>query len=128
MIMIDKNTCKYYKGYQGLIGNRGCQLDINIRKMIGGDNIGWMTRIPCVITGLSKNVVACKNFTEWNDKEIANNKKKTKLIIEAMEASISGLTTICPECGLTIIQENGTGYCPNNCFSFRSCKTNEITQ
>jgi hypothetical protein len=36
-----------------------CSHGIDVRAHVGGDRIGWMARMPCVDTPLSRDVVPC---------------------------------------------------------------------
>jgi hypothetical protein len=49
--------CVHYAPKPG--GRYECELGINIRDHVGGPDFGWLARIPCVTSNLTKDQVAC---------------------------------------------------------------------
>jgi hypothetical protein len=47
-----------------------CEIGIKIRELVGGHRLGWMARMPCVQTSLSKNVVPCERAEMLSQDEI----------------------------------------------------------
>ena len=64
-----KGHCKYFNGI-----SKGCAVGIDIRKFVGGPDLGWCTRMPC----LKKNNVTCSDYTDYTDAELATIEQEFK--------------------------------------------------
>lgn len=72
--MTEQKMCRHY-GYQVTPGDAQrsgpvCALGIDIRTLVGGPKLGWMARMPCVSTRLSKDVVPCDRVELMTNEEI----------------------------------------------------------
>lgn len=115
-----KGVCKHYKG------RHGCALGINLRQLVGGDNFGWMRRIPCNVEAMrgtrlaAIDPVSCSSYDEPTDTEIKAQDDRTERGLKAMRDVVEGGRTDvpCPECGDTL----GPGGCPAGCITWRVCR------
>ena len=61
---------KICKHYMSPLHCEKCKKGINYLELAGGDRKGYITRLPCVTTSLSKNQVRCNFYQDPSDKEI----------------------------------------------------------
>lgn len=64
--------CRHY-GFRD--GAPVCALGIDIRVHVGGPKFGWLCRIPCVSTSLSRDVIACDRADLVNSEELFEGQK-----------------------------------------------------
>lgn len=109
------NKCKYYTG---AIASKCCKADVNYRELVGGIDVGWLRRLPCVHTSLRKNQVICNQFVEMTDQDIEEEKKELDKLEKASVKVISNIRKLdksyglidCPLCNGTIqfsVRSNG---------------------
>ena len=62
------SKCVHFTGYQ----NGQCKASVNYRALVGGPDLGWAVRLPCVVDSpLSKHPIAqCKSFRLPSEEEI----------------------------------------------------------
>lgn len=64
-----KERCKHFNG---AIHNKTCGAGVCYRELVGGDNFGWVVRLPCIPDNpLNKReVVKCQKFESMTKEEI----------------------------------------------------------
>lgn len=113
-----QDTCLHYSPKPG--GIYACDKGVTIRDHVGGSDFGWMARMPCVTTGLSKEQVPC-NLRELPTAE------QVKADQATMEAHVRAIINgSCPECGKVLrlreTDEVQLQECPDGHVSMRGCK------
>lgn len=97
--------CRHFTGYQ----NGKCKVDVNYRTLVGGPDVGWAARLPCLpSSSLRKPPLAeCTHFTPVTKDEERAQKKEAQerfaVISKAIQAiqktgNASGII-VCPKCG-----------------------------
>ena len=76
--------CKHYKGMHSLRGE--CEAGRDIRKMVGGPDLGWMLKMPCVEGNVS--TIVCEDRIFPTDKEIADEAQAGKERRSAIDEAI----------------------------------------
>lgn len=57
--------CKHFNG----VGNTPpCLKGIDIRELVGGPDLGWVTRLPCIKR--NKNPIPCDQFEDFTQEEL----------------------------------------------------------
>ena len=51
----NEHTCKHFNGIHRDI----CMAGVSYRALVGGSDLGWATRIPCIVSSLTKEPVPC---------------------------------------------------------------------
>jgi hypothetical protein len=75
-----KGYCKYFEGC-----DNGCQKNHNIREMVGGEDFGWIKRMPCTMKYNSE--VKCNDYVDPTEAEIKESEEKAKRgMLNVMEA------------------------------------------
>jgi hypothetical protein len=110
-----KGICRYFTGLPmvSLQDQRTtCEAGINYRKHIGGPDLGWCSRAPCLTTSMSKEQVPCDKYEEPTQEEIdkfdaevkeaSDRMMRTIPFIEKIKKKYKGQnvksTDECPEC------------------------------
>ncbi len=111
-------NCIHYSPKPG--GVYDCDKGVIIRKHVGGPDYGWMARIPCCSSRLSKDTVSC----DLRELPTAEQVKADQAEAEKqMRAVINGA---CPECGKVLrlreTDEVQIQECPDGHVSMRGCK------
>jgi hypothetical protein len=113
--------CKHYGSAPG--GKLTCAKGVDIRAHVGGKNLGWRTRTPCVTSGPyhdSANAVPCAMLELPTAEEVAEAQAK---FMRDVDAIMSGK---CPACGATLVTRENTDVrvsaCPCGQSSMRECK------
>ena len=52
----EQHTCKHFTG----IHRDVCKAGVTYRTLVGGPDLGWATRIPCIVSTLTKEPVSCE--------------------------------------------------------------------
>ncbi len=111
------NNCNHYGNRQG---EPTCARGIDIRAHVGGDDFGWLRRVPCVKSSFSRDVVPCSLAEFPTAEERAANEKHLMADLATLDAGT------CPDCGKALIkQENADAVltaCPDGHVSMRGCK------
>ncbi len=95
------SSCTHYRCKPGIVLE--CDKGHDIRSLVGGPHLGWMARMPCVKSGLSKDVVPCEDFDDSDQEE-----RDTELI----RFSDKVLAGICPTHGTPLDQSTRRWFCP----------------
>lgn len=70
-------TCVHFNG-MGLDRKRRCEAGVNYRELVGGPDLGWCTRAPCIKLGGTQRdpaaVVPCERYLEPTAEQIAQSK------------------------------------------------------
>ena len=95
---MNHGTCKHFGSRPG--GHLVCEKGHDIRKLVGGEEYGWMRRVPChdpdarVGTSLPMlDPVTCADYEDPTAEEVADYEMEVERI---MAAFAKGL---CPKCG-----------------------------
>jgi hypothetical protein len=62
-----KGCCRFFNGTV----HDKCDAGVNYRQLVGGPDVGWLTRLPCHKKYRIDGYATCDKFTEPNEKEIA---------------------------------------------------------
>lgn len=84
-----KGVCIYFCG---VMTDQPCKAGVDLRAHVGGDDFGWMKRIPCLASN-GENAVSCDLYQEPTDKQIAEHEAE----IEAYMAGVMKATEIIQE-------------------------------
>lgn len=103
-------ACKYYRGAFGPLSvTKTCEAGIDLRKLVGGDDHGWVKRLPCYRE--HETDIKCDKYKEPTLEEIRRDEEIQK---EIMGYGMMAITTIkdkvqdqtevsgtitCPRCG-----------------------------
>jgi len=116
--------CKHY----GFMPGQGpqCTLGINIRNHVGGDNYGWMARMPCCGGRMARPdnpMVPCERYSPPTEEEIEEGEREWEAAIAKM------LAGECPECGGKMFGSNRNLRCPK-CpdVYMRSCSHRDMEE
>lgn len=97
-----------------------CAKGIDVRAHVGGDDFGWLRRVPCVNSSFSAGVVAC-SLAEFPtiEERVANEKQ-----LMAERATIGAGK--CPDCGKALVKRETAEVvltaCPDGHVSMHGCK------
>jgi hypothetical protein len=107
-------TCRHYNGTVGGT-NACCEAGVNYRALVGGPDLGWLARLPCVPRSRTDagDVVHCALFAPKTREEIAAERAEMRAALDRMgrldplfgkiKADHHGRdasgTMDCPECG-----------------------------
>jgi hypothetical protein len=99
----DFKRCRHFRAPYH---NPTCLAGVNYRELSGEPELGWMARLPCVTTRLSKNQITCNYFdletAEEHETKLDEMRARARSIMAAMkacrEAKSSSGTVECPEC------------------------------
>ena len=109
--------CKHYGNVRGELV---CDKGVDVRAHVGGPDYGWMARIPCVTSKLSKEQVTCGLRELPTADELAAGLAGMDRLLRAV---VNGC---CPDCGSALrlreTDEVQLRVCPNGCVSMRGCK------
>ena len=64
---------------------KACAIGIDLRSLVGGDDLGWATRIPClVVDSIKPNgpIVSCSKYQEETEEEIAAKEREIEALLE----------------------------------------------
>jgi len=101
--------CKHYRPEPGMVLT--CDKGIDIRSFVGGEDFGWMARMPCAGGAFATEqnpTIPCDKMELPTDAEVEAARKETNRAIHLMEAGI------CPQCEAKL--EHATGgvsRCPS---------------
>jgi hypothetical protein len=98
-----KNVCKHYHARPGL--RYECELGVDIRALVGGSDYGWLTRMPCVTTSLSREQVTCERRCYQTAEELAAEEAEMMRVLEAFASGKS------PCCGAGLVAVGSFHYC-----------------
>ena len=104
-----KTKCRYFNGP---VHNKKCKAEIDYRQLVGGPDLGWMARLPCISNSpLRKQPLAkCNNFYPYSEDEILQQEKEMQERIMfldkafgdikkyAKDKNINGGIINCPKC------------------------------
>ena len=81
-----KGTCKHFTG----LYNSPCKAGVDLRKHVGGSELGWGCRIPCTTAESNSyikpdQVVPCDHFAEPTPEEIRKSEEEIAILIARME-------------------------------------------
>ena len=115
-------NCIHYSPKPGMVFE--CDRGVDIRAHVGGDDYGWMTRMPCCTTSLSGKKdpqVSCEMRELPTQEQVKADQEAADKWVTAV------LNGACPECGAVLkLRENDSvqlQWCPNGCkVSSRGCK------
>jgi hypothetical protein len=79
---MQKNSCKYFNGVQD--DHSVCGMNINYRQLVGGNDHGWIRRLPCFTFREEDkpNQVHCDSFTLPTLEELADFETTLRLLLE----------------------------------------------
>jgi hypothetical protein len=100
-----RDKCKHFSGP---VHNKACKAGIDYRALVGGPDLGWMARLPCIPDSpLKKSPVAkCESYASLTPEEIATQEKEIKdrsqFIITAIKdikaTKLAQGSIVCPKC------------------------------
>lgn len=103
--MLTKDRCKHFTGYQNIV----CEAGVTYRTLVGGPNLGWLRRLPCLQTEGQHDQATCDRFELPTAEEIAESKARSDAAVaETIRRLEAGL---CPHCGAKVEQERQVGPC-----------------
>lgn len=73
-----KGICKYYG--RSVVFKENCAKNINVRKLVGGQDFGWLIRTPCFKD--HKIAIKCDEYIDPTEKEIKEAEKLMKKTID----------------------------------------------
>lgn len=82
-------TCKHFNG-MGLDHGKTCEAGVNYRAHVGGLDLGWCTRAPCIREGRARStgeIVPCALYLEPTGEEIAASKAESEAHFETFKLS-----------------------------------------
>lgn len=77
-----ESFCKHYNGREMFNGTQTCHSGINVREIVGGDDFGWMKRIPCIGTNDTK--ITCEKYQAKTAEEIQQEADELDAAVERM--------------------------------------------
>lgn len=81
-------TCVHFNG-MGLDRSKCCEAGVNYRELVGGPDLGWCTRAPCIkVGGVRRDpaeVVPCEKYAEPSAEQIAESKRQMQELLRRME-------------------------------------------
>ncbi len=80
------DRCKYFTGTR----DDECEKGVNYRKLVGGPDFRWVTKLPCL--SKSKPPINCKDFLLPTKEEV---EKREREIKESTANMLSAITLIC---------------------------------
>lgn len=95
--------CKFFTGYQ----NGTCKAGVNYRKLVGGPNLGWAARLPCLPNSpFRKEQCVCDKFSPMTLEEAQAEERSIKATFDQfLTARTAALATklehgiiTCPRC------------------------------
>lgn len=98
----DDGRCRH-GSMRGL--DKVCALGIDVRAHVGGPDLGWFCRTPCVVSGFSRDVVPCDRFEEFTEAEKQAREDEIKRAVDSVLAGKS------PCCGADLIAQGTGRYC-----------------
>jgi hypothetical protein len=78
---MEKGVCRNYHG-AGIGCEKKCDEGIVLRLLVGGDDSGWISRLPCRKENFT--TVVCEKYTDPTDEEVAEFEAMIKLRMEMM--------------------------------------------
>lgn len=79
---MNNGKCKHFNGIQ----NKECKAGLNIREVVGGDNVGWLRRAPCLRSnGCTEK---CSQYAELTPEERAAKDAEFEIMIERMRLTL----------------------------------------
>ena len=123
-------NCKHYCGTMGNAkGEKGCcNAGVNLRQHVGGEDTGWVIRLPCLKTNRDEPrcgpVVPCSLYTEPTPEEIATDQAEWKEMFERAEKLFPLMNDLkkkhrktggsgvmeCPQCGKVALNWRVSSY------------------
>ena len=110
-----EGDCKHYPEFR----DKACDAGVNMRKLVGGPDLGWATRLPCLpsIRKLCSATVSCEKFeaitaleAKAHEEDVLAMLEKAKefdQLIGELKAKFgkqsAGGTCPCPVCGGTVV-------------------------
>lgn len=78
---MQKGTCRFFNGSWH---NKTCKAGVNYRELVGGDDMGWVTRLPCHEDSEAKcgDKATCDKRQEPTDDEVAESEIEIKKHID----------------------------------------------
>ncbi len=116
--MANPYSCKHYACKPGM--KFECARGVPIRTHVGGAEHGWMARMPCVTTSLSRDQVPCELREYPTPEELAESERRMR---EAMDSVLAGRSSCCHA---PLIARGTARYC-SKCREFvaRLCGESE---
>ena len=86
-ILSEMGRCEHFTGIQ----NETCKAGVNIRKLVGGPDFGWATRLPCLLDDSEKCEVQCekRSLMTRDEAEAAVNEHDTLLAKTIVAVSVA---------------------------------------
>ena len=115
--MKQAGTCRHFNGIGLRDDDKRCDAGVNYREHVGGPNLGWCLRMPCVrVGGINRDpseVVECDLYEEPSSEEIAESNAELQRLLDRIEMTIPLIERIkrehrgeiwtgtepCPVCG-----------------------------
>lgn len=106
-------NCRHYRGTVQNV----CAAGINLRDLVGGEDLGWCTRLPCVeILRERANgpTAECQSFSPHTPEEEAQKKVETKKLIDESMRRMKALKPLWNRIKAEHRNKNGSGVetCP----------------
>ncbi len=116
-------TCKHFGSAPG--GRLTCGAGHDIRELVGGEEYGWMRRVPCHDPEPRKDTrlpmfdpVSCSDYIEPTAAEVAAYEVEVQRVIDAV------LAGKCPTCGGPLEQRGSGRFC-RSCHEIAGCNPSE---
>ena len=86
-----KDRCKHYGGYSDLSKGDGsdCNKGVIYRELVGGDDFGWVARLPCFLK--HKTTIVCNHMKLPTEEEVKAHDKK---IEDWLKKTLEGIKII----------------------------------
>jgi hypothetical protein len=87
LTLLGQDTCRHFNGSWH---NQCCEAGVNYRELVGGPDLGWLTRLPCHknIEPRSGTKVPCDKFEEPTAEELELAQKEIQEAVARMEQTI----------------------------------------
>jgi hypothetical protein len=116
---VTPTTCKHYACKPGM--EFVCARGVDIRKHVGGPSLGWMARMPCVTTKLSKEQISCDHREYPTAEEVEQSEREMRQAIDRFVAGRS------PCCDVGMVTRGTARFC-SKCTEFvgRACSREDV--
>ena len=86
---MNKNTCIHFTG----VLNDDCKIGESYRELVGGEDAGWIARIPC--TGRTEQTVECSFYTLPTEEELQKEEESYKKTLDGTLLAIELIKKHC---------------------------------
>ncbi len=105
MRAVKNDRCKYFTGYQEIV----CKAGVTYRSLVGGPDLGWLRRLPCLLMEGQHDQAICERFELPIAEELAESERQAE---EATRRFVAALEEgRCPHCEQVVERERQVGPC-----------------